>query len=171
MADRSNESLVWLQRELDRRIAFYQSPPERRVGHGNLRHEYSSWKQDDDPVTNIAVIYETPGGSTTQLNVTYEHRDGTFHYLDSDLRDIVVTTDPKEALAALVRHVDTIPAKRLAQVDRQVETWMGQGKSKREVFGELNKLFQAEFLGGRLSTSELKAGIQHAIKLKAQQED
>lgn len=161
-------SMEWFRRELDKAIASYQSPQERRVGHGNLRHEYSTWKKDDEEITNVAVIYETPGGSTTQLNITYHHHDQTFSYLDADLGDQLTTTDAREALHAVEHHVREIPAKRQAQLSSQVDAWMDEGKSKREVFSELNKLLQEQFLGGRITTGELKAGIQHAIKLRAE---
>jgi len=168
LSEGPHAALEWLQRELDRIIASYQSPHERRVGYGNLRHEYSSWKQDGGDTTNVAVIYETPGGSTTQLNVSYDHAKRCFHYLDMNLESNVETTDPREALQVVEHHVRSIPEKRLAQVHKQVETWMEEGKSRSEVFAELNKMFTAAFLGGRVSTSELKAGIQYAVKLKSQ---
>lgn len=163
-------TLEWFRRELDKAVASYQSPQERRVGYGNLRHEYSTWKTEAEEITNVAVIYETPGGSTTQLNVTYHHGDHTFTYLDTDLGDQITTTDPREALHAVEHHVREIPDKRQAQLSSQVDAWMDEGKSKREVFSELNKLLQEQFLGGRITTGELKAGIQHAIKLRAEVE-
>jgi hypothetical protein len=114
------------------------------------------------------VIYETPGGSTTQLNISYDHNGRNFHYLDTDLESNVATADPREALGVIEHHVRGIPQKRLAQVEKQVESWMGEGKSRSEVFAELNKLLTSAFLGGRITTGELKSGIQHAIKLKSE---
>ena len=32
------------------------------------------------------------------------------------------------------------------------------------MFSEMNKLLQNEFLGGRITNEELKAGIQHIVK-------
>jgi hypothetical protein len=158
------QAMDWLREELDRAVASYQTPHERRVGYGNLRHEYSSWKREAEEVTNVAIVYETPGGSTTQLNVTYNHSDGSFAYLTDEGQDQVVTHDPVEVVAALRRHVDMIPAKRQAALNAQVEEWMGAGK---QVFAELNKLLQTQFLGGRITTEELKASIQHAIKCRS----
>lgn len=157
----------WLRAELDTFVASYQAPKERRVGYGNLRHEYSSWKREGEDIVNIAVIYETPGGSTTQLNITYSNLDNLYTYLDSDLGDQVTTHDPREAMRMVGEHVHQIPAKRQAALDQQVDAWMGEGRSKREVFAELNKLLQNEFLGGRVTTLELKSAIQHAIKVKS----
>jgi hypothetical protein len=156
----------WLRAELDAIVASYQAPLERRKGYGNLRHEYSTWRREGEDIVNIAIIYETPGGSTTQLNVTYSNLDHLFTYLDGNLGDQIQTPDPRLALKVIGEHVAQIPAKRQAALDQQVEAWMGEGRSKREVFAELNKLLQNEFLGGRVTTNELKAAIQHAIKLK-----
>lgn len=168
LTERQDHSLEWLRTELDKILASYQSPHERRVGHGNLRHEYSTWTKESERLTNIAIIYETPGGSTTQLNITYNHEDRTFSYLDVGLGGNIATSDGRECLQAIHTHVRGIPAKRQAQLDAQVDTWMDEGKSKREVFAELNKLLQEQFLGGRITTNELKAGIQHAIRLRTQ---
>jgi len=156
--------MEWLKHELDKAVASYQSPHERRVGYGNLRHEYSNWKRDVEEVTNIAIVYETPGGSTTQLNVTYNHSDGSFTYLTDDSSDQIATHDPAEVIRAIQSHVEGIPAKRQAALNTQVQEWMGQGK---QVFAELNKLLQTQFLGGRITTDELKASIQHAIKCRS----
>ena len=41
--------------------------------------------------------------------------------------------------------------------------WVGEGKTRSHVFAELNRLLQAEFLGGRINTTELKQAIQYAI--------
>ena len=46
---------------------------------------------------------------------------------------------------------------------------MSQGKSRSEVFAELNKLLQNEFIGGRLTNAELKGAIQYAIKVKSRE--
>lgn len=168
LSDESEYGIEWLRKELDQILATYQTPHERRVGFGNLRHEYSTWKREGEEVTNIAIIYETPGGSTTQLNITYNHQDGSFTYLDSELGDCVITHDGRDALEVIHAHVVEIPTKRQDALNRQVDAWMGEGKTSSEVFAELNKLLTNEFLGGRVTTMELKSAIQHAIKRKAQ---
>ena len=161
-------SIDWLRKELDVILASYQTPHERRVGYGNLRHECSTWRREGEEITNIAIIYETPGGSTTQLNISFNHQDGDFSYLDSELGDSVASQDGRAALKVIHDHVVEIPAKRQEALNRQVDAWMGEGKTSSEVFGELNKLLTNEFLGGRVTTTELKSAIQHAIKRKAE---
>ena len=169
MTEQAPYGIDWLREELDRIVASYQTPHERRVGYGNLRHEYSGWKREGDETTNIAVIYETPGGSTTQLNIAYHHQTGEFIYLDSELGDQTTTHDGRDALKIIHDHVESIPGKRQTAIAAQVDLWMGEGKSKSEVFAELNKLLTNEFLGGRLTNQELKGAIQYAIKRKSQE--
>jgi hypothetical protein len=60
-------------------------------------------------------------------------------------------------------HVRGIPDKRQRQLQQQIDLWVQQGMSRSELFAQLNKLLQAEFLGGRITTSELQRGIQYAI--------
>lgn len=153
------------KRKLDHAIAVCQQPEERRIGFGNLRHEYCDWNRGDERDTNVAVIYETPGGSTTQLNVTYNHHTGEFVYLDENLESSVTTTDPEQALHYIEEHVRDIPHKRLAQVEKTVETWLSMGKGRSEIIAEFNKMLQTEFLGGRVNSVELKHGIQYLMKV------
>lgn len=151
------------KQHLDELVDSFQRPQEKRIGYGNLRHSYSSWDISGECCTNVAVVYETPGGSTTQLNVTFDHNIGEFSHLDESLQNRIATHDPKEAFDYLKRHIDTIAAKRVAQLKLTVDAWLSEGKNRSQVFAELNKMLQAEFLGGRVNSNELKAGIQHAV--------
>lgn len=153
-----------LKDKLDKIIISCQHPEERRIGFGNIRHEYCEWCRGDEQDTNIAVIYETPGGSTTQINVTYNHVTGEFSYLDSDLESTIVTKDPEQVYTYIEEHMRLIPGKRLAQIEKTIDSWVSQGKGRSEIFAELNKLLQTEFLGGRVNNNELKHGIQHLVK-------
>lgn len=153
-----------LRQKLDRAIVSCQQPEERRIGYGNIRHEYCDWSRGEDTDTNIAVIYETPGGSTTQINVTYNHRTREFSYLADDLETTIVTSDPHQVLLFIEEHMREIPHKRLTQIEKTIDGWVGQGKGRSEIFAELNKLLQTEFLGGRVNNNELKHGIQHLVK-------
>lgn len=159
-----SDHLTPLKEKLDQLIISCQQPEERRIGFGNIRHEYCEWCRDDDKDTNIAIIYETPGGSTTQLNFTYNHGTGEFSYLGSDLETTITTEDPEQVMHYIEDHMRQIPAKRLAQIEKTVDDWLAQGKGRSEIFAELNKMLQTEFLGGRVNNKELKHGIQHLVK-------
>jgi hypothetical protein len=166
LTDDREDRIRWLRTELDEILESYQHPDERRIGYGNLRHEYSEWKDAGGLTTNIAVVYESPGGSTTQLNITYDHGAGLFSFLDHRLDDRVSTPDPREVLHAIQHEVTGIPAKRVATLHKQVEIWSQEGKSRSELLAELNKIFQNEFLGGRMTAAELKDAVQYVVKLR-----
>jgi len=148
---------------LDSFLRYYQHP-RRRIGYGNLRGEYSDWGGRDDLVTNLALIYETPGGSTAQLNITYDHARGDFAYLDERGGGRIVVRDPQEVLKYLAAHINAIPPKRLAALFRQVDAWVDEGMAMGAMFSELNNLIQLEFVGGRITQEELKEGIKHAYE-------
>lgn len=136
---------------------------EQRIGYGNLRCECSDWDRKEQVITNIAVIYETPGGSTCQVNVEYDHQSTEFSFLGDELETTVVTDEPQQVLAMVDSHVRSIPRRRLQQLHKQIDSWVAEGKTRSQLFSEFNKLLQAEFLGGRISTNELKKGIQYTI--------
>jgi hypothetical protein len=152
-----------LQQHLDELIDEYRYPEERRIGYGNLRQEYSNWEKDGRTTTNVAIVYETPGGSTAQINIIYENSDDEFSYLgQADGKH--VTTDCVDSVLEVVRgQVAAIPEKRRAVLLNQIETWCAEGTA---VFEELNKLLQSEFLGGRISRVELRQGINYAIECR-----
>jgi hypothetical protein len=162
------QPLDWLREHLDAAIRSYCDNPERRIGHGNLRHEYSQWRKQSESPTNIAIVYETPGGSTTQINITYDPATQTFSYLDHDLESRVESHDPGQVLHMIQEHVGDIPEKRQRQLQATIDLWVSQGMSRSELFGQLNRLLQAEFLGGRITTGELQKGIQYAIRRYAE---
>ena len=164
MSPRTASPLTWLEERLETAIGSCCSNPERRIGHGNLRHEVSKWRREGEAPTNIAIVYETPGGSTTQLNITYDPETQIFSYLSQDLEGKIECQDPAEVLEMIEEHVNAIPEKRQRQLQQQIDLWGEQGMTRSELFMQLNKLLQAEFLGGRITTSELQKGIQYAIQ-------
>lgn len=163
LSEQSSANLQWLKSQLDEALRFYTQPQDRRIGYGNLRHEYSEWRHSAEVSTNIAIIYETPGGSTAQINITYEHTPEQFSYIEHSQGEKVATADPGQVLRMIQEHIRQIPTKRLSQLQQQIDTWVNEGKTRSQLFAELNKLLQAEFLGGRINTGELKQGIQYAI--------
>ncbi len=149
--------------QLDQLIAACTSVQERRIGYGNLRCESSDWHRAEEEITNIALIYETPGGSTCQINIDYNHDSGEFSFLGAELERTVVTSEPRDVMAMIDQHIRGIPEKRLSFLHQQIDEWVGEGKTRSQLFAELNKLLQAEFLGGRITPPELRQGIHYAI--------
>jgi hypothetical protein len=158
------QPLAEFRQKLDELVNSVSHPRERRIAYGNLRHEYSDWGHGAERSTNVAVIYETPGGSTVQINVTFEH--GEFAYLDPHDGDRISSTDPHKPLQMIAREVREIPERRLTRLREQVESWCAQGLCQRDMFAEMNKLLQSDFLGGSITQRELKLGIKHAIDMR-----
>jgi hypothetical protein len=154
------------RRRLDAFVDSFSHPRERRIAYGNLRHEYSTCQFGREHTTDVAVIYETPGGSTMQVTVTYDHGAAEFSYLDGDSNGKVVTRNSDDPLHMIAEAVRAIPERRLQRLKTQVEGWYGEGKCQREMFAEMNKLLQSNFLGGSITQRELKLGIKHAIHLR-----
>src|SRR5713226_5323182 len=74
------------------------SPFARKVEYGNLRSQASDWDTGDGPrITNVAIVYETPGGSTDQINISFDHGSSRFSVLD-DEGALYETTAPAEVL-------------------------------------------------------------------------
>ncbi len=163
VSSNGKEALEIFEQGLEDLIRSCRQPTEKRIRYGNLRSEISRGAGNGE-VANAAVVYETPGGSTTQINITYDESEGTFSYLSDDLDETVVCGDPLEVVAMVRRHAQRIPEKRMHALFDAIDIWMSEGKSRREMFSEMNKLLQNEFLGGRITTEELKAGIQHIVR-------
>ena len=163
MSDNLSSNLGNLKQRLDEMLRSCAEPEDRRIGYGNLRCDYSEWHRSSEATTNLAIIHETPGGSTAQLNVAYDHETGEFSYIDHIGEQQVVTSDAQRVLEMIQEQIRQIPAKRLQQLHRQIDMWVSEGKSRSHVFAELNKLLQAEFLGGRVNANELKQAIQYAV--------
>lgn len=164
MSGNADTRFAAFERELDALVESCQHPVERRIRYGNLRTEVSENRSDGTVVSNAAVVYETPGGSTTQINVSYDQRSKAFNFLADDLQETVSSRDPESVIEMIRSHTEAIPEKRLGALRAQIDGWMAEGKSRRELFGEMNKLLQTEFLGGRITNEELKAGIQHIVR-------
>lgn len=147
-----------------RRVAELLAGYEHKVSYGNLRANYSEWGADGGALTNLAVVYELPGGSTNQINQTFRQADGVFCYLDADGVECF-SGDPEPALQLLEQAIARIPERRRQSLQETIERWFGEGKTKQEIFQEINSLLQTDFKGGSLTHTELKAGINYVLQL------
>ncbi|MGD9498260.1 MAG: hypothetical protein AB7Y46_18310 [Armatimonadota bacterium] len=169
MGGNGKDLLETFERELERLVSSCGHPAEKRIRYGNLRSEVARGAGNGD-VTNAAVVYETPGGSTTQINITYDPEERTFSYLSEDLRETLTSSDPYEVVDMVRQHAERIPEKRMKALLETIDIWLSEGKTRREMFVEMNKLLQNEFLGGRITNEELKAGIQHIVRQYQEQQ-
>lgn len=141
------------------------APYAGRVEYGNLRSRISRWDCDGgEPVTNIALVYETPGGSTDQINIAFHHHKGTFALVDAHEGEL--TTDRVEAVLEAVKpRITGIPEKRretlFAEIRRQVD---GGSATPGGLFGHLNRIMQSEFKGGTITHLELRDAMTFAMQ-------
>ena len=171
MAEGHEARLQDMKDRLEGLLGQYAHPVEKRIAFGNIRKEYSTWGTGENATTNIAIVYETPGGSTAQINIAFDHVAGAFTYLDRGLEARKVSESVDEVMGMIEEEVRAIPAKRMKLLREQIRRWTGEGASQRQVFGEMNKLLQSEFIGGKITNSELRNGIRYAIELRREHEE
>jgi len=152
-----------LAEELQKQLVVTLAPYMGKVSFGNLRFQISEWEEGDRKFTNIAIVYETPGSSTNQLNITVDEREGVLTFVDGEMERR--TTDLQEAIQFVEEAIRSIPERRMERLRETVRRWVGQGRSRAEVLAELNRLLRADLIGGTITHHELKATIQYCLQL------
>lgn len=149
--------------EVQKRLIAALAPYMGKVMFGNLRFQVSDWSENDRHYINIAIVYETPGSSTNQLNVTVDEADGIITFVDGEHERRTRSID--EVLQFVESAVRTVPERRMERLRDNIRRWTSQGKSKAEVLAEINRLLRADLLGGSITHHELKASIQYCLQL------
>lgn len=161
MSNSSGNRFEELVEQLDRAILPYAG----KVAYGNLRRKVTEWGEGEAQIQNLAVIYESPGGSTNQLNIAYRPHDRVFVTVDPETGEETTTDDIDALLDVVLRHVDTIPAYRLERLRRQIDEWHDAGYTQTHIFAELKQLLESDFKGGSLTQEELQQGIRYAVQV------
>jgi hypothetical protein len=132
------------------------------VEYGNLRSTISDWENaSGGRITNVAIVYETPGGSTDQINVSFDHRAERFSVVDEVE---VVTAAVGDVLGRILPRIHSIPAKRFEALTAEIRRQIDEGVGRAGLFGHINRLTQSDFKGGTITHQELKDAMQFAIK-------
>ena len=140
------------------------APYLHQIPYGNLRSEVSTWEQTENAVANMAIVYEVPGGSTNQINITYDGSTKLFNYLGLDAQEEQCTTALDAVLRMVTAAVERIPAIRKQRLLEDIDRWAAQGLTQRDLFQKMNSLLQIEDLrGGTITMLEMKAGIAHIL--------
>lgn len=149
---------------LCRRIRECISSYAGRVEYGNLRSHISRFDcAQRGSVTNIALVYETPGGSTDQINVEYYHQDDRFGLVDAHHGEI--TTDSiEEVIKHMQPRIVGIPDKRLETLHAEIKRHIDSGANTAGLFGHLNRILQSEFKGGSITHIEFKEAMTFAVQ-------
>jgi hypothetical protein len=147
------------------RIQECIAPFAGRVEYGNLRSKISEWDcGDGDPITNVALVYETPGGSTDQINITYYHESGTFALVDA-LEGELTTPSVEKVIETIHPRISGIPDKRRETLFAEIRRHVDSGSNTPGgVFGHLNRVLQSDFRGGTITHLELRDAMTYAVQ-------
>jgi hypothetical protein len=139
------------------------SPYAGKVEYGNLRSHSSDWDTGEGPtITNVAIVYETPGGSTDQINVSFDHGTRLFSVLDDDGVEFE-TAAPTQVLTCIGPRLLGIPQKRLSHLRAEIQRQMDSGTPTAGVVGHLNRLLNSELRGGTITHMEMRDAMTFAV--------
>jgi len=147
------------------KLREYISPYAGRVEYGNLRSQVSDFEDcsNGECVTNVALVYETPGGSTDQINISYHHSVRQFSVVDE--QDGEVFTDCLEfVFQSIEPRISGIPSKRLETLYAEIRRLIDEGTNTAGLFGHLNRILQSEFKGGGITHLELRDAMTYAVQ-------
>jgi len=148
---------------LCRKIAEVIGPLGGRVEYGNLRSQVTDYDcTRRGTITNIAIVYETPGGSTDQINIEFDHSSRTFALID-ELEGEVTTECVDTVLARIHPRIAGIPRKRLETLYDEIRRQIDDGTNTAGLFGHLNRILQSEFKGGTITHIEFKDAMTFAV--------
>jgi len=150
--------------ELCARMQGCISPYAGRVEYGNLRMRVSDWDCQREPSTNIALVYETPGGSTDQINITFHHRSGQFCLVDAS-RGEVSTEDLDAVVEAVMGRIRDIPERRRETLRAEIRRFVDGGNTNTAgLVMKINREMQSTFKGGTITHIELKDALTYAVQ-------
>ena len=140
------------------------APYAGKVEYGNLRFHQSDWDTGDGScITNIALVYETPGGSTDQINISFDHCRGCFAILD-DMGAEYETACSEEVLSLMQPRIEGIPEKRRTHLRDDIKRQLDTGMPAAGVVGHLNRLMNSELRGGTITHLEMRDAMTFAVQ-------
>jgi hypothetical protein len=145
-----------------RRVQDLIRPYAGRVEYGNLRMKTSEYDCSEGMVVNIALAYETPGGSTDQINITYTRSTSLFALIDAQHGE-QTTQCVEEVVESVQPRIHGIPQKRLETLYSEIRRHIDDGANTAGLFGHLNRILQSEFKGGTITHIELRDAMTYAV--------
>ena len=134
-----------------------------RVEYGNLRSHISEFDCGNGRhVTNIALVYETPGGSTDQINVEYHHHTSSYTLIDAHEGECV-TESHDEVLHCIRGRIDSIPRKRRDTLEGEIRRQIDAGSNTAGLVGHLNRMMNSGFKGGTITHHEMRDAMTFAV--------
>jgi hypothetical protein len=134
-----------------------------RVEYGNLRSHVSECDFHGTPITNVALVYEPPGGSTDQINIEYHPAREEYVLIDAHEGEIRVKT-VDEVLALVAPRIAGIPEKRLDTLKAEIRRQVDAGSNHHGLVGHLNRMMQSGLIGGTITHLEMRDAISYAVQ-------
>lgn len=135
-----------------------------RIRYGNLRFEHSKWGSEHGTLENLAIVYEVPGGSTNQLNISYHEETRMFSFLPLHSHEEFHTESLADVVRLVEEAVECIPDIREQSLIGDIDRLVSQGKTSRDLFQHINALLKIEDLvGGAITMQEMKASIAYIL--------
>ncbi len=138
----------------------YDAGRDRSIGYGNVR--YRKWENGGR--VNVGIIYETPGGSTNQINVEYQPETGQYSMPNPEADGDTASTDEAAVLALIRTHIDQIPEKRRERLCAFIDSYVEEGRPRSWIFGRLNELLYQDLKGGRVTHGELADACRYVVE-------
>jgi len=147
------------------RLQELVAPYRGKIEYGDLREQIDCWEGADGTKTsNVAVVYETPGGSTDQINISFDHATGRFSLIIEDVDGEYLTDSVDEVLAQIRPRILGIPEKRREHLRAEIRRKIDAGEPRTALVGHLNRLLSSEFRGGRVTHLEMRDAMTFAVQ-------
>lgn len=135
-----------------------------QVGFGDVRRQVSH-STLDHPITNVAIIYESPGGSTNQINIVFDHTVLQFRVLNDLSGEEELFPASAPIVGRIEQLVTSIPEIRMKRLKWDIDRWVDDGKTQSQIYLTLNRLLQFEagtgLRGGAITGDELKEATRY----------
>ncbi len=160
MADHTDPALAGFLDETTNLL----TPVSGLVGFGNVRMKVTRTTLDSDrTITNCAITYESPGGSTNQINVVFEHSTSQFRVLNDESGEEELFSVSTPIVAKLAQLIQDIPRIRMDRLKWDIDRWIADGKSRAQILMTLSRMLQADsgLRGGGITQDELNEASRY----------
>lgn len=152
--------------EFMKRLDALLAPYRGKVEWGNVRQKISHWQEGEKEMTNVAVTYESPGGSTNQINVCFDHQRQTFRALNEQTGEEEDVAEVDLVMERVTAHVLSIPEKRKQRLNADMERWLNEGATQGMILTKLSQLLKMQDLkGGSITSAELQEATRYLMQL------
>lgn len=155
-----------LLQEFMKRLNVLLAPYRGKVEWGNVREKISHWQEGENEMTNVAITYESPGGSTNQINVSFDHQRQMFRTLNEQTGEEENVVEVDAVMKRVTAHVLSIPERRKQRLNADMERWLNEGATQGMILAKLSQLLKMQDLkGGSITSAELQEATRYLTQL------